>query len=64
VERVSAEDIRRIGERQGWRCPRCGVSIRHGYHVDHIRALSRGGRHELSNLQLLCPRDNLLKGSR
>lgn len=62
-ERVRSADIERIGERQGWRCRGCGVPIRVGYHVDHVVALARGGRHEVGNLQLLCARCNLAKGS-
>lgn len=33
------------------------------FHVDHILPLSRGGRDELKNLQLLCVRCNLSKAS-
>ena len=64
VGRVSLGEIEGIGERQWWRCRVCGSSIRHGWHVDHVRALARGGRHEVGNLQLLCPRCNLVKGAR
>ncbi len=31
-------------------------------HVDHITPLSKGGKHELRNLQIMTARDNLLKG--
>ena len=31
-------------------------------HVDHIIPLSKGGKHELRNLQILTARDNLIKG--
>ena len=31
-------------------------------HVDHIKPLSKGGKHELRNLQILTARDNLIKG--
>lgn len=31
-------------------------------HVDHITPLSKGGKHELGNLQIMTARDNLLKG--
>jgi 5-methylcytosine-specific restriction endonuclease McrA len=62
-ERVTGRDIARLGEAQGWRCRGCGGSVRWGYHVDHVEALARGGRHVLDNLQLLCPRCNLRKGA-
>jgi 5-methylcytosine-specific restriction endonuclease McrA len=64
AERVTARDLERLGEAQGWRCAVCGCPIRHQYHLDHKRPLAKGGRHRLDNLQLLCPRDNLAKGSR
>jgi 5-methylcytosine-specific restriction endonuclease McrA len=62
-ERVTDEDIRQLGERQGWRCRHCGVSVRYAYDVDHIRPVSRGGAHSMRNLQLLCRRCNLVKGA-
>jgi 5-methylcytosine-specific restriction endonuclease McrA len=64
-ERITAADLRLIGERQGWRCGcGCGRVIRHEYHVDHKVALSRGGAHVRANLQLLAAICNLKKGSR
>lgn len=33
-------------------------------HVDHVRPLSKGGKHCLHNLQLLIPVDNLRKGAK
>lgn len=32
-----------------------------GYHRDHIKPLSKGGKHEDANIQLLCPPCNLSK---
>ena len=31
-------------------------------HVDHVMPLSKGGKHERRNLQILTARDNLIKG--
>jgi 5-methylcytosine-specific restriction endonuclease McrA len=42
----------------------CGRSILSGYHIDHVIPVSRGGLHEIGNLQLLTPRCNLRKGAR
>lgn len=47
----------------GWVCGICGSSIEGAFHVDHIQPIARGGRHELSNLQLAHPRCNQRKGS-
>jgi len=63
--RVTARDIEAIGARQGWRCAcGCGRVIRWEYHVDHVRALARGGEHRVENLALMAPVCNLRKGAR
>lgn len=33
-----------------------------GYHIDHMQPLIAGGSNDISNLQLLCPTDNMRKG--
>ncbi len=38
--------------------------ILEGYHLDHIMPLALGGKHEDTNLQLLCAVCNLSKGAR
>lgn len=53
-----------IGNAQRWRCAICRTEIRKGYHVDHIMPIARGGKHEKSNIQLLCPPCNLRKSDR
>lgn len=50
-----------VAERFGWQCARCGRAVQ-AFHLDHRRPLSRGGRHTLRNIQLLCPSCNLKKG--
>ena len=37
-------------------------AVENGYHVDHIKALEKGGAHFWENLQVLDARDNLVKG--
>jgi 5-methylcytosine-specific restriction endonuclease McrA len=63
--RVTAQVIRQLMEAQGYRCAcGCGQSIRFDYHLDHRIPLARGGRHDLSNWQLLTPAHNLKKGAK
>lgn len=45
-------------------CAYCRVDIRSRYHVDHIVPLSKGGKHEAVNVQLLCAGCNLHKSNR
>lgn len=59
--RWTAADIRRIFAAQKGRCAMCRVSIRKGYHIDHIVALANGGTNWPRNLQLLCEPCNLHK---
>lgn len=40
---------------QGFACKTCPTPIDHGtFHRDHIKAISRGGTNDISNIQLLC----------
>ena len=65
AERVSERDLTVLAERQNYRCAcGCGASIRFTFHVEHRIPLAKGGRHTLSNLQLMTPACNLRKGSR
>lgn len=52
---------RLMGLQQG-KCACCRIDLRAvGYHLDHIEALSNGGSHTDSNIQLLCPPCNQAK---
>lgn len=57
----SAEDILSLFRRQKGRCAYCLTSIKAGYQVDHVVALSRGGSNWPSNLALACSRCNTRK---
>ncbi len=46
------------------RCAYCQNLLGNGYHVDHIIPLSRGGRHVVDNIQLLCKTCNLRKSAK
>lgn len=46
-------------------CKKCRTKLRWGsFHVDHVKAHSRGGKTSLDNAQLLCPTCNKSKGAR
>lgn len=60
----TAKDICELMEKQNGCCNHCGHNIRHKYHIDHIVPLINGGSNFPTNLQLLCPTCNTLKGSR
>ena len=42
----------------------CGSLDELGYHIDHIVPLSLGGTNWIDNIQLLCPKCNLMKGDK
>ncbi len=48
-----------VFNRDGHYCKICGEE--HNLHIDHIIPLSKGGKTELSNLQVLCKKCNLQK---
>ena len=60
----TAEDIRGIGEAQGWKCVYCRADIKTKNHLDHILPLKLGGGNGKDNLQLLCKPCNLRKGAK
>jgi len=46
-------------------CPHCQKEFTFDeFEIDHITPLSKGGRTELKNAQLLCKRCNVLKGGK
>lgn len=58
------QEIQEQYERQNGRCyyAACGhVKLGGIYHVEHVIPLSRGGRNDISNIVLTCPRCNLSK---
>jgi 5-methylcytosine-specific restriction endonuclease McrA len=57
----TAQEIQQLLEKQKFRCPYCQMSIRNGYHIDHINPLCLGGSNAIENIQLLCPPCNLRK---
>ena len=45
-------------------CFWCGVPCEGNFQVDHFHPLSKGGRHELANLEISCPTCNQRKGAK
>lgn len=64
VGSFNGADIGRLAKLQRHRCAVCRVSVRHGFHVDHIIPLARGGSNDPANLQLLCAPCNQSKGAK
>lgn len=62
--RLPRGTIKKIGECQKWKCAICNRGIIEKYHVDHIYPLAKGGAHEVSNIQLLCPSCNVRKSAK
>lgn len=60
----TAADIGRIRKAQRDRCAYCEAGLKRKGHLDHIKALSRGGSNWPRNLQILCDACNLSKGAR
>lgn len=50
--RLSGPVRRRVLDRDGWRCVRCGAAAR--LEVDHIRPRRAGGGNDEANLRTLC----------
>jgi 5-methylcytosine-specific restriction endonuclease McrA len=57
----TAAEVQELLQKQKCKCAICRVSIKNGYHKDHIQPLSRGGSNWAKNLQLTCPKCNLSK---
>lgn len=63
--KLSAGITEKLLEMQKRRCAVCRSSFeKRKFHLDHIVPLSKGGAHEDSNIQLLCPTCNISKGNK
>ena len=61
---VSAKDLIRLVEKQGYRCALTGRELAPDCsQVDHVVALSKGGEHAVDNLQVTHSEVNAAKGS-
>lgn len=64
---VTPEFIELLFYAQDGCCMSCGKAFENNkgsFHIDHIFPLSKGGEHISGNIQLLCPKCNLKKGSK
>ena len=63
---MTRELRKQIMERDNYTCQTCGKYMPDevGLHIDHIVPISRGGKSVPSNLQVLCDKCNLSKGSK
>lgn len=64
VGSYTADQIQDLLGAQKCRCANCLVSIRDGYHIDHVTPLARGGSNDIRNIQLLCGLCNRRKGAK
>lgn len=53
-----------LKEKQENKCVYCKTDISLKFHVDHIIPLSKGGKHEKDNIQILCPSCNVRKSNK
>lgn len=60
----SVQEIFDLLIKQKHRCSICDCDLNiSGYQIDHKTPLSRGGSNWISNIQLLCPKDNRQKNA-
>lgn len=63
--KVSKAKRKRVYERDKGICAYCGKHVPfHGFHIDHVIPLAKGGNNEDSNLVVSCPSCNLHKGTK
>jgi 5-methylcytosine-specific restriction endonuclease McrA len=64
-DKPTTDIVRKLYQSQNGKCVCCGADLKkHGFHLDHIVPLSKGGRHIDSNLQLLTPTCNRSKSDK
>jgi hypothetical protein len=55
------EEIWALYDAQNGECVYCRVSLKNGYHADHIQPVSKGGSNWITNIQLTCASCNVRK---
>lgn len=61
LQRLPYGTVKRLIEYQGGLCVFCKKDITKHYYLDHIFPISKGGKHEPENLQILCQSCNCRK---
>jgi 5-methylcytosine-specific restriction endonuclease McrA len=66
VERagIGGPELRAWEAGQTKTCYWCGMDCVKNYHIDHYEPLSRGGKHEVDNLVISCPKCNRTKSAK
>lgn len=62
--RLSVGIVKMLIEKQKGKCVVCKVSIKDGFHIDHIIPIAKGGMNVDNNVQLLCPPCNMSKSDK
>lgn len=60
----TAEDVKKQGNIQRWKCWWCGNDCKDKYHVDHLVPLAKGGHNGPSNIVISCPHCNWQKNDK
>lgn len=60
----TAAELKALMVKQRGKCACCREPLKHGYDVDHIVPLAKGGTNDILNIQLLCPPCNRSKGAK
>lgn len=63
VGEITKDQLNKLFASQKFRCAICRQKLINKKHLDHIMPLSKGGLHEIKNLQYLCPTCNLRKSA-
>ena len=61
TDNATVDDLRRVLEKQGYRCAYCIERIIFDFELDHKHPIAKGGGHTLDNIQFLCPSCNKSK---
>jgi len=63
-EGIVFSELTKWASKQNKTCYWCNVNCDKNYHIDHYYPLSKGGKHEVENLVISCPKCNLTKSAK